>query len=68
MTRLVLRRKVDETVLIHEDGDVIARIKVGKIDRGEHYVSLLVEADPAIGIDREEIFRAKYPDSFATDP
>lgn len=55
MTRLVLTRKLNETVVLHKDNSIIASIKISKIDRNQ--VRLTFTADKEINIDREEIFK-----------
>ena len=54
MSRLVLTRKLDEAVIIHDGHSVIAKIKISKIDRNQ--VRLTLEAESKIKIDRQEIF------------
>jgi carbon storage regulator CsrA len=54
MSRLVLTRKIDETVIIHDYTGVIARVKVSKVDRNQ--VRLTFEAGEEIRIDRQEVF------------
>lgn len=54
MSRLVLSRKIEESVIIHDENGVLATIKVSKVDRNQ--VRLTFEADNMISIDREEIF------------
>lgn len=54
MPRLVLTRKLDQEVVIHSNNDVLAKIKVSKIDRNQ--VRLTFEADLNLSIDRLEIF------------
>ncbi len=54
MSRLVLTRKLDEAVIIHDGHNVMAKIKVSKIDRNQ--VRLTFEAENTIKIDRQEIF------------
>ena len=54
MTRLVLTRKLNETVVLHKDNKIIASLKITKIDRNQ--VRLTFTADKEINIDREEIF------------
>lgn len=54
MSQLVLTRKVNESIIMHKDGDVIAKLKISKIDRNQ--VRITFNADKAIQIDREEIF------------
>lgn len=54
MPRLVLTRKLDQEVVIHTNDDVLARIKVSKIDRNQ--VRLTFEADLNLSIDRVEVF------------
>jgi carbon storage regulator CsrA len=54
MPRLVLTRKLDQEVIIHRNKDILAKIKVSKIDRNQ--VRLTFEADLNLSIDRLEIF------------
>ncbi len=54
MARLVLTRKIDEVVIIHDDDGVLAKVKVSKIDRNQ--VRLTFEADNKIKIDRQEVY------------
>jgi len=54
MSRLVLTRKTNESVVIHKDNDTIAVLNVTRIDRNQ--VRLSFEADTDIKIDRSEIF------------
>ena len=53
MSRLVLTRKVNESVIIHKDDEVILNVKGSKIDRNQ--VRLAFDADKDIKIDREEV-------------
>ncbi len=53
MTRLVLTRKLDDEVVIHDSHGTLATIKISKIDRNQ--VRLTFEADEKIRIDRKEI-------------
>jgi carbon storage regulator CsrA len=59
MSRLVLTRKVDEQVVIHDDNGVIARVKISKVDRNQ--VRLTFEADNEIRIDRQEVYERNAP-------
>jgi len=52
MTRLVLSRKINQSVIIHESGKVIAEIKLSKIS--DKTVKLTFDADESISIDRAE--------------
>jgi|TARA_B110000967_G_scaffold179643_1_gene195330 carbon storage regulator CsrA len=54
MSRLVLTRKIDEQVIIHDEDGVIARVKISKVDRNQ--VRLTFEAGNEIRIDRQEVF------------
>jgi|TARA_B110000238_G_scaffold150496_1_gene162322 carbon storage regulator CsrA len=54
MSRLVLTRKIDEQVIIHNEDGVIAKVKISKVDRNQ--VRLTFEAGNEIRIDRQEIF------------
>ena len=52
MTRLVLSRKINQSVIIHESGKVIAEIKLSKVS--DKTVKLTFDADESISIDRAE--------------
>ena len=52
MTRLVLSRKINQSVIIHESGKVIAEIKLSKVS--DKTVKLTFDADESICIDRAE--------------
>lgn len=55
MPRLVLTRKINEQIVIHDDDKgVIATVKISKVDRNQ--VRLTFEADTEVRIDRQEIF------------
>ena len=54
MSRLVLTRKIDEQVIIHNEDGVIAKVKISKVDRNQ--VRITFEAGNEIRIDRPEIF------------
>ena len=54
MPRLVLTRRLNESVVIHRDDEVIATVKVSRIDRNQ--VRIAFVADPSISIDRQEVF------------
>jgi carbon storage regulator CsrA len=55
MARLVLTRKLDESVYIHDERGVIAVIKVNKVDRNQ--VRLAITAESDIKVDREEVYQ-----------
>ena len=59
MPRLVLTRKVDEQVVIHDDNGVIARVKISKVDRNQ--VRITFEAENTIRIDRQEVYTRNAP-------
>jgi len=54
MSRLVLTRKLNESVVVHQDDKVLLAVKVSKIDRNQ--VRLAFDADQDIKIDRREVF------------
>ena len=56
MARLVLTRKIDEAVVIHDDGTIIATITVNRIDRNQ--IRLAFVAEESVSIDRQEVFDA----------
>ena len=55
MARLVLTRKLNESIVIHKDSETVVALKISKIDRNQ--VRITFEADKDIIIDREEIFK-----------
>ena len=57
---LILSRKKNEKIVIHQDGQVVATIYVAEL-RGDK-VRLGVHADPTIKVDREEVYNAKLRD------
>lgn len=59
MPRLVLTRRVDEQVVIHDDNGVIARVKISKVDRNQ--VRITFEAENTIRIDRQEVYERNAP-------
>ena len=59
MPRLVLTRKINEKVILHDDDGVLAEVKVSKVDRNQ--VRLTFEADNKIRIDRQEVFDKNAP-------
>ena len=52
MTRLVISRKINQGVIIHENGKVIAEVKLSKVSNKT--VKLTFDADETISIDRTE--------------
>ncbi len=54
MSRLVLTRKLNESVVVHQDDKVLLAVKVSKIDRNQ--VRLAFDADTKVKIDRQEVF------------
>jgi carbon storage regulator CsrA len=59
MPRLVLTRKINEKVILHDDDGVLAEVKISKVDRNQ--VRLTFEADDKIRIDRQEVFDKNAP-------
>jgi carbon storage regulator CsrA len=59
MPRLVLTRKLNEKVILHDDDGVLAEIKISKVDRNQ--VRLTFEAESKIKIDRQEVFDKNAP-------
>ena len=57
MSRLVLTRKINEQVVVHDDNGILARVKVSRVDRNQ--VRLTFEAGKEIRIDRQEVFDQK---------
>jgi carbon storage regulator CsrA len=54
MSRLVLTRKLNESVVVHEDDQVLLAVKVSKIDRNQ--VRLAFDAEKKVKIDRQEVY------------
>jgi carbon storage regulator CsrA len=61
MSRLILSRKIDERVIIHDKNGILATVKVTRVDRNQ--VRLAFEADETVKIDREEIYNKDKPSS-----
>lgn len=59
MPRLVLTRKINEKVILHDDDGVLAEVKISKVDRNQ--VRLTFEADDTVRIDRQEVFDKNAP-------
>lgn len=57
MSRLVLTRKVNEEVVVHDYGGVITTIKITKVDGNQ--VRLAFDANEEVYIDRKEIYEQK---------
>ena len=60
MPGLVLTRKPVEgkdTIIIHEDGEVIAKIQITEASRGQ--AKMVLQAGASVLIDREELYNAK---------
>lgn len=55
MSRLVLTRKLNEEIVVHQKDEVLCSIKISKIDGKQ--VRLAFDADEQIKIDRKEIFK-----------
>jgi len=55
MSRLVLSRKLDQSVVIHDGKKVITTIKVSKVS--DRTVKLTFNADVSIKIDRAESYK-----------
>jgi len=58
--RLVLSRHLDESVVLHMDGEVIAEVKYTKANENGS-IRLTFSADTHIEVDRQEIFDIRYP-------
>lgn len=56
MSRLVLTRKLNESVIIHKDGEQIVLVSIAKIDRNQ--VRVAFEADNTVQINREETIKS----------
>lgn len=54
MSRLVLTRKLNESVVVHQDDKVLLAVKISKIDRNQ--IRLAFDADKEVKIDRQEVF------------
>lgn len=55
MTRLVLTRKLNESVVIKKDDDTLVSLKVSRIDRNQ--VRITFEANKDIIIKRQELLK-----------
>ena len=53
MSRLVLTRKTNETIVVHKNDDTLLTMKITKIEKNQ--VRIMFEASREIKIDREEI-------------
>jgi len=60
MPRLVLTRKLNENVIMHDDDGILATIKVSRITKNQ--VRLSFEAEEDIKIDREERYESQIQD------
>jgi|688.fasta_scaffold1683706_2 carbon storage regulator CsrA len=54
MARLVLTRRLNESVIVHIDGQVVATVKLSRLDHNSARLTFV--ADPSVSIDREEIY------------
>ena len=52
--RLVLSRRLDEEIVVHEKGRELLRFKISGLTKGQ--VRIAFQADPSIQINRSEIF------------
>jgi carbon storage regulator CsrA len=59
MSRLVLTRRLNESVVIHRDNEIIATVKLCRIDRNS--VRIAFVADHKTTIDRQEVFDGEQP-------
>ena len=57
MSRLVLTRKPNEEVVVHDYGGIITTVKITKVDGNQ--VRLAFDASEEVYIDRKEIFEQK---------
>jgi len=60
MPRLVLTRKLNESVIMHNDDGILATIKVSRVTKNQ--VRLSFEAEEDIKIDREERYESQIQD------
>jgi len=60
MPRLVLTRKLNESVIVHNDDGILATIKVSRVTKNQ--VRLSFEAEEDIKIDREERYESQIQD------
>ena len=49
-----MTRKLNESVVVHEDDQVLLAVKVSKIDRNQ--VRLAFDAEKKVKIDRQEVY------------
>lgn len=60
MPRLVLTRKLNESVIMHNDDGILATIKISRVTKNQ--VRLSFEAEEDIKIDREERYESQIQD------
>lgn len=60
MSRLVLTRKLDESVVVHDNGNVLMHVKVTKLSRGAVRLAFESNQEVPLNVDREELYEAKH--------
>lgn len=61
MSRLVLTRKLDEEVVIHDNGNVLMSVKVSKLSKNNVRLAFESNSDVPLNVDRIEIYHSKHP-------
>jgi carbon storage regulator CsrA len=61
MTRLVLTRKLDEEVVIHDNGNVLMSVKVSKVSKNNVRLAFESDSEIPLDVDRIEIYNSKHP-------
>jgi carbon storage regulator CsrA len=61
MSRLVLTRKLDEEVVIHDNGNVLMSVKVSKVSKNNVRLAFESDSEIPLNVDRIEIYNSKYP-------
>ena len=61
MSRLVLTRKLDEEVVIHDGGNILMSVKVSKVNKNSVRLAFSSNSEIPLDVDRIEIYHSKHP-------
>ena len=61
MSMLVLTRKLDEEVVIHDNGNVLMSVKVSKVSKNNVRLAFESDSEIPLDVDRIEIYNSKHP-------
>jgi len=61
MSRLVLTRKLDEEVVIHDGGNILMSVKVSKVNKNSVRLAFSSNNEIPLDVDRIEIYHSKHP-------